>query len=41
MLSPILKSTQTMNWIALLTFVILVMYVIDQYRAKNFWGFAK
>lgn len=35
------KSTKAMGWISLLTLVIVVFFVIDQYRNKNAWGLKK
>lgn len=41
MFDKLFKSTKAMSWIALLTFVVIVLFVVDQYRNKNAFGFVK
>lgn len=41
MFNNIFKSTKAMGWIALLTFVVVLFFVIDNYRSKNAFGLVK
>jgi hypothetical protein len=41
MFDKIFKSSKSMGWIAMITMAVVVLYVVDQYRTKDFYGLAK
>lgn len=41
MFNTVFKSTKAMGWIAVLTFVVVLFFVVDNYRNKNAFGLIK
>ncbi|MEI6574791.1 MAG: hypothetical protein WCO63_01280 [Bacteroidota bacterium] len=41
MFEKLFKSTKAMGWITLLTLVVVLFFVIDNYRSKNAFGLIK
>jgi len=40
-MDKLFKNTKAMSWIALITFLLVVFFVTDQYNKKNGWGLFK